>query len=233
VFERKFYSLDAMPSKVILWGGTGQAKVNRPIIEHYGAKVVAVFDDTPNLVSPFPDVQIYCGWIEFLKWIDRQQSRRDIGFCVAIANPHGRIRLKFQERLAGEGLIPFPVIHPQAIIAENAEIGKGVQIMAGAVIQPEVRIGDQCIINTNASVDHEDILEDGVEVGPGSTLCGNVHVETNAWIAAGALVLPRLRIGHDSIVGAASLVTEHIPSNVVVYGSPAKEIRKLKDIATE
>jgi sugar O-acyltransferase (sialic acid O-acetyltransferase NeuD family) len=221
------YKPFASISRVILWGGTGQAKVNRPIIEHYGARVVAVFDDTANLQSPFPDVKIYYGWDAFLQWINGEKDRSDIGFCIAIANPHGRVRLKFQEKLMSLGLTPIPVVHPGAIIAENVTIGKGVQIMAGAVIQPEVKIGDQCIINTNASIDHEDVLEDGVEVGPGATLCGNVHVETNGWIAAGAVVLPRIRIGHDSTVGAASLVTRNIPANVVVYGSPAKEIRKL------
>jgi sugar O-acyltransferase (sialic acid O-acetyltransferase NeuD family) len=215
-------------SKVILWGGTGQAKVNRPIIEYWRRqKVVAVFDDTPGLPSPFQDVDIYCGWEGFYSWIQKQKKRAEIGFCISIANPHGRVRLKFQEKLLAEGLTPISVIHPSAIIAENIQIGKGVQIMAGAVIQPEVKIGDQCIINTNASVDHEDVLEDGVEVGPGGTLCGNVHVETNGWIAAGAVVLPRLKIGHDSLVGAGSLVTKDVPSNTMVYGSPAK---KIKDI---
>ena len=215
-------------SKVILWGGTGQAKVNRPIIEYYGVKVVAVFDDTPGLKSPFPDIEIYCGWDAFVKWIENQK-RDEIGFSISIANPHGRVRLKLQDKLMAEGLSPIPVVHPEAIIAENVTIGRGVQIMAGAIIQPEVRIGDQCIINTKASVDHENILEDGVEIGPGATLCGDVYVETNGWIAAGAVVLPRIRIGHDSIVGAGSLVTKNIPPNVVVYGSPSREIRKLNN----
>jgi sugar O-acyltransferase (sialic acid O-acetyltransferase NeuD family) len=212
-------------NKVILWGGTGQAKVNRPIIEHYGARVLAVFDDTPGLHSPFPDVPIYQGWDEFNRWLGRQKDISDIGFSISIANPHGRVRLKFQKSLTDLGLMPVSVIHPSAIIAENATIGLGVQIMAGAVIQAEAKIGDQCIINTNASVDHEDILEDGVEIGPGATLCGCVQVGANGWIAAGAVVLPRLRIGHDSIVGAGSLVTKDVRPNVVVYGSPAKEVR--------
>jgi sugar O-acyltransferase (sialic acid O-acetyltransferase NeuD family) len=212
-------------NKVILWGGTGQAKVNRPIIEYYGAKVMAVFDDTPGLRSPFPDVPIFQGMEAFNHWLADQKNIKEIGFSISIANPHGRVRMKFQKSLIDLGLIPVSVIHPSAIIADNVIIGAGVQIMAGAVIQPEATIGDQCIINTQASVDHEDVLEDGVEIGPGATLCGSVHVETNGWIAAGAVVLPRLRIGHDSIVGACSLVTKDVRSNVVVYGSPAKEIR--------
>jgi len=49
-----------LPS-VFLWGGTGQAKVVRPIIDSYGSRVIAVFDDTPNLRSPFDDIPIYHG----------------------------------------------------------------------------------------------------------------------------------------------------------------------------
>jgi len=51
-----------LPLKVILWGGTGQAKLNRPIIEYWGSKVVAIFDDTVGLESPFPDIRIYYGY---------------------------------------------------------------------------------------------------------------------------------------------------------------------------
>jgi sugar O-acyltransferase (sialic acid O-acetyltransferase NeuD family) len=190
--------------------------------------VVAVFDDTPALPSPFRDVEIYYGWQAFKKWIKAQPDRKAIGFCISIGNPHGRVRLKFQELLMAEGLTPLSVIHPSAVIAPDVVLGKGVQIMAGVVIQSEAKIGDQCIINTGASVDHEDILEAGVEVGPGATLCGNVHVKMNGWVAAGAVVLPRITIGEDSLAGAGAIVTKDIPDGVVAYGSPARVIRKVE-----
>ena len=215
---------DTSPRQVILWGGTGQAKVVRPIIEYYGAQVVAVFDDTPGLPSPFPDIEIYQGWDGFAKWI-RSQKRNEIGFCIAVGNPHGRVRLKFHERLIGEGLRPVSVIHPTAWIAENAMIGEGCQMMAGAIVGPEARIGKQCIINTKASVDHENVLEDGVEVAPGATLCGLVYAETNAWICAGAVVLPRIRIGADSIVGAGAVVTADVMPGTTVVGVPAVPLK--------
>lgn len=210
--------------KVILWGGTGQAKVNRPIIEADGAKVVAVFDDTQNLKPPFNDIPLYHGWSGFESWLLENRAE-ETGFCISIGNPHGRVRLALHDKLLNKGLKPFNVIHKSAILTGDILIGNGVQIMAGAIIQPEVRIGKQCIINTKASVDHECVLEDGVEITVGATLCGNVFVETNGWICAGATVLPRIRIGHDSIVGAGSVVTGNVPPNVVVYGVPAKIVR--------
>src|SRR5688572_29776435 len=219
--------VNELPSRVILWGGTGQAKVVRPIIENYGSRVVAVFDDTPDLNPPFPDVPLYCGHDEFRKWHESQQGEA-IGFCVAIGNPHGRIRLKLHDMLVSEGLLPISIAHPTAWIANNAVIGPGAQILAGAIVGAEARLGRECIVNTKASVDHEDILEDGVEVGPGATLCGIVHAGMNAWICAGATVLPRIRIGADAKVGAGAVVTRDVPDSVVVAGVPARLLVKEK-----
>jgi sugar O-acyltransferase (sialic acid O-acetyltransferase NeuD family) len=217
--------LTDFPSKIIFWGGTGQAIVNRPIVEAQGSRIVAVFDDTPGLKSPFSDVGIYQGWDGFLRWKESQKHIRTYGFCLAIGNPHGRIRLELHEKLTKEGLRPVSIIHSTAFVDESAVLGEGIQVMAGAIILPGVRIGKQCIINTKASVDHDCTLEDGIELTPGVTLCGNVHIETNAWICAGATVLPWIRVGHDSVVGAGSVVTKDVRNNKLVYGVPAREIR--------
>ena len=216
-----------LPPKIILWGGTGQAKVLRPVFEYYGSRVVVVIDDTPNLTPPFTDVELRYGWKGFQQWI-KHQDRSEIGFCIAIGNPHGRTRLNLHNKLEAEGLSPVTVIHPTAWVAPNAVIGPGSQILAGAIIEAEASIGRQCIINTKASVDHECILHDGVEVAPGATLCGLVTCGTNAWICAGATILPRIRIGADAIIGAGAVVTKNVPDGVTVVGVPAKPSRARK-----
>lgn len=217
--------LNRLPPEVILWGGTGQAKVSRPIIEHCGARIVGVFDDTPFLPRPFPDVELHLGWRGFKRWI-RQRGRDELGFCIAIGNPHGRVRLQLHERLVEEGLQPVTIAHWTAHVADSACLESGSQVMAGAVISENVRIGRQCIVNTNASVDHDSVLEDGVEVAPGATLCGEVRVMVNGWICAGATLLPRVSIGPDAIVGAGAVVTRDVASGDTVVGTPARPLRK-------
>lgn len=216
--------INKLPPKVVLWGGTGQAKVVRPIIEYYGSKVIAVFDDTLNLKPPFPDVELSFGWDGFNEWI-KKQNDKNIGFCIAIGNPHGRMRIQLHERLIAEGLQPITIAHPSAQIAQNAFIEAGCQFMAGAIINPEARLGRQCIINTNASVDHECILEDGVELSPGATLCGLVHIGINGWVCAGSTVLPRIKIGADAVIGAGAVVIKDVPDGKTVVGIPARSIK--------
>ncbi|MEN6384210.1 MAG: acetyltransferase [Phycisphaerales bacterium] len=216
-----------LPPKVVLWGGTGQAKVVRPIIEYYGSKVVAVIDDTPGLKSPFEDVEIHVGYDGFKSWVKNQKTS-ELGFCICIGNPHGRARISLHTLLEKEGLTAVTAIHPTAHIARNAKIAAGCQIMAGSIIAEEAVIGPECIINTKASVDHECVLEAGVEIAPGATLCGCIHIAINGWVCAGATILPRIKIGEDAIVGAGAVVTKDVPAGMTVVGVPAKELIKGK-----
>ncbi len=224
--------LNEMPPRIVLWGGTGLAKNIRPIVEHYGSKVVAIIDDTPDLPSPFRDVPVYRGYDGFKKWIAEEPSRDKVGFCVAIGNPNGRVRLRLHDMLLKEGLAPISFAHPSALIAADATIGEGAQIFAGAIIQPEVSLGRSCIIEVGAIISHECVLEDGVEVAPGGILDGLVHVETCAWVTSGAIVLPRLRVGADSIVGAGAVVVKDVPPRTVVVGIPARVLKTIDKVSS-
>lgn len=214
-----------LPEEIILYGGTGQAKVVRPIIESYGSRVVAVFDDTEGLAPTFQDVELYAGAKAIESWLEQNSQRLpQIGFSITIGNPHGAVRCSLQDLLVSLGLQAVTLIHPSAIVAEDAEISAGCQIMAGAVVAPQVKMARQCIINTRASVDHETVLEEGVEVAPGATLCGLILAREYAWICAGATVLPRIIIGKNAIVGAGAMVNQDVPDDTTVVGIPARPV---------
>jgi len=232
--------INKLPKDIVLWGGTGQAKVLKPIIEYYNSKVCIVIDDTPGLESPFSDVPIKQGEQGFLEWIDNRNkdnrnkeesgNKEEIGFLVAIGNSklsrNARARIRISEFLEKQGLKPVGIVHQTAFIDKNVRIGKGIQVLAGAKIMYETKIGDYCIINTGASVDHECVLENGVEIAPGAVLCGCVHVGENSWIGANATILPRIKIGKNSVVGAGSVATGDVPDNVIVAGNPARVLKK-------
>ena len=56
-----------------------------------------------------------------------------------------------------------------------------------------------------------------------------VHIGRNCWIGAGALIMPGVTIGDNSIIGAGSVVTKDIPANVVAYGNPCRVAREINE----
>ncbi len=56
-----------------------------------------------------------------------------------------------------------------------------------------------------------------------------VHVERNAWLGAGVIVLPGVTIGENTVIGAGSVVTKDVPANVVAAGVPCRVLRPISD----
>ena len=54
-----------------------------------------------------------------------------------------------------------------------------------------------------------------------------VHIGKNCWIGAGALILPGVTIGDNTVVGAGSVVTKDLPSGVLAYGNPCRVARQI------
>lgn len=56
----------------------------------------------------------------------------------------------------------------------------------------------------------------------------NVEIESNVWITYRCIILPGVKIGKNSIIGAGSVVTKNIPANVIAAGNPCKVIKKIE-----
>ncbi|WP_320780844.1 sugar O-acetyltransferase [Streptomyces sp. CRN 30] len=112
-----------------------------------------------------------------------------------------------------------------------------------------VHIGDDFFGNVNlALVDDVDIrIGDGVMIAPNVTLTTTGHpvhparrvdfarfsepivIEDKVWIGSNAVVLPGVRIGYGSVIGAGSVVSRDVPPMVVAVGTPCRVLRPVTD----
>lgn len=203
---------------VILLGAGGHAKVLLDILLEKNIEVLGIAEkdgtDLPSGLYGVPvigsdsDVQQYPP--------DKVELVNGIGSVGSTA-----LRQKVYERFKRQGYRFTQVIHPRAVVSIRAELGEGVQIMAGAVVNIGTRIKEDSIINTNASVDHDCLIGAHVHIAPGVTLSGGVTVGEGSHIGTGASVMQGIEIGANVIVGAGAVVIDNIETGKTICGVPA------------
>ena len=94
--------------------------------------------------------------------------------------------------------------------------------MAGAVINSGTAIGKGCIINTGATVDHDNLLEDYVHISPGAHTAGNVKIGSHSWLGIGSVVINNVTITSNCTIGAGAVVVKDIDKTGTYIGVPAR-----------
>jgi acetyltransferase-like isoleucine patch superfamily enzyme len=144
------------------------------------------------------------------------------------------IRKKTAKWLAGS--FPLNAVRVRALRAAGYDIGQSVYIGEGLHVTDELftnvcslSIGNRVAIAQRvtivlASHPNESRLRMVVE-----SAFGHVAIGDDAWIGAGAIILPDITIGAAAIVGAGAVVTKDVPPRTIVVGNPARPLRSVDD----
>jgi len=156
--------------------------------------------------------------------LERNHEKMPIRFVKWVANfyPDARIRKLYFSRLG---------VH----MGENTYANLGMRVVTDEINEDiKVRIGDNVSIAPNATFVADSCPNNGNEinqiqyVSEHLTTKGKIVVEDEVWIGANVTILPNVRIGRCSVIGAGSVVTKDIEPYTVYAGVPAKKIRDLK-----
>jgi len=85
-----------------------------------------------------------------------------------------------------------------------------------------IHIGEHTLVASGSTI----LSHDHCKRVDGQPLLIDTYIGKRCFIAVGAMILPGVRIGDEVIVGAGSVVTRDVPSNVVVAGNPARIVRE-------
>lgn len=154
--------------------------------------------------------------------------------AVQLVNAIGSIDISLKRKMIYQkfkksGYQFYSIIHPSACLGAGLQLGEGVQIMAGSVIQPDCIIGNNVIINTGATIDHDCHIEEHVHISPGAVIAGNVHIGKGCHIGLGSIVIQGITIESYSLVGAGGVVLSDVGKDERVAGVPARSIKKIKE----
>jgi sugar O-acyltransferase (sialic acid O-acetyltransferase NeuD family) len=203
---------------IIVMGGGGHARVVIDALLRAGAAVAGVIDPDAGVGGRLPPGVPWLGGDDALA--NHPPAR------YWLANGVGGIgdaqRRRLYEKLKRAGYSVARIVHPAATIAPSAALGEGCQIMAGAMIQPGVRIGVDAIVNTRASVDHDCVVGDHSHIAPGAILCGEVTIGDDAHIGAGAVIIQGVRVGRGCMVGAGATILHDVADRTTVVTRMAR-----------
>ena len=126
------------------------------------------------------------------------------------------------DRLKAVGLGVANCIAPTAWVARDACLGEGVFLGAGAAVCARARIGDNVIVNTLSSVDHDCEVGADTQLTPGVNLGGEVIVGRSCFIGMKSCLGPRLILGDRVVVRAGAVVLHSAPDDALLSGVPAR-----------
>lgn len=205
--------------KLLIIGGGGHAKVLIDAISSAGKyRIEGILDNRVKVgdkITGFPVI----GGDEFL------DKFKDFYIAIGIGSVKASDKRKMiYERCRRMGFELPAIIHSDAYVSNSAVIGDGVQVMAGAVINPQAKIGANTIINTGAIIEHDCVVAPHCHISLNAVLAGKVMVGESCHVGMGAIILQEIDIGSRVTVGAGAVVTKDIEGGKTVVGIPAKEI---------
>lgn len=128
-------------------------------------------------------------------------------------------------------------VHPQAAVTGNVVIGRDVYIAPGAAIRGDwgkIVIKDGCNVQENCTIHMFPgvtvVLEESAHIGHGAIIHG-AHIGRNCLVGMNAVVMDRVRLGDECIVGALAFVPEgmEIAKRKLLVGNPAKIVKDVSD----
>ena len=146
---------------------------------------------------------------------------------IIVAVGDNAVRERLGRKVTAARFRLVSLVHPSAVISPDVILGNGVVVMPLAVINAGACVNEGAIINTAAVVEHDCIIGAYAHICPRVALAGNVTVGERVQVGIGSCVIQGLSIGANSIVGAGSVVVKNIAADVVAFGNPAQECRKL------
>ena len=213
------------PLPVIILGGGGHARVLVDCLRLSGRQVYGF-----TAPQPLPDLAPGIAWLG-----DDSVVGQHLPASIQLVNGIGSVgparqRRALFEQMQRGGYHFATVRHPAAIVsALDVHLGQGCQLLAGSLLGPGVRLGDNVLVNSRAVVEHDCSLGEHSHVASGAILCGECEIGTGVHIGAGATVIQGISIGNGAIIAAGSVVTKDVEPMTLVAGVPGRTKRTLDD----
>ncbi|HAS6354561.1 TPA: acetyltransferase [Vibrio vulnificus] len=213
-----------MNKLVGVYGASGFGREVMPIVkQQIGSEASFVFIDDGAQDKELNGVSI----LKFEQFLQADYDSKEV--VIAIAD--SKIREKLAEKLCLNNIKQLNIFAANSMILDANEIGEGAILCPFTMITSNAKIGKGFHANIYSYVAHDCVIGDYVTFAPNVMCNGNVHIHDHAYIGTGAVIkqgTPNkpLIIGEGAVVGMGAVVTKSVKAGDVVFGVPAKSIKR-------
>jgi len=122
------------------------------------------------------------------------------------------VRARLYEQLVTLGAKLPVVMSPWAKVSRHATIGDGTIVMHGVIANANASVGRNCIINSQALLEHGTQVGDHCHISTGARINGDVVVGNGCFIGSGAVIKHGISIGDNALIEAGQVVLADVPS---------------------
>lgn len=191
-----------------------------------GGHALSLMEAMPDCLRPEGYTALGANSKMSLPWLGDDQTFRDTygpeyAFMTCAFVYNGRPDLTIRRRIIdGFNGYRFAILKASsATVTSSSSLGEGTQVLHRAVIN-RASLGQHCIVNTGAVVEHDCRIGANVFIGPGAVIGGEVTLGDDVFIGLGACVRNGVEICSGAIVGMGAVVTSDIkrPGIYVAHG---------------
>ena len=177
-------------------------------------KVKGFLDDKADALDGYEN------YPEILGPVETYEVQTDDVFICALGDVN--YKKQYADIILNKGGEFISLIHPTAIIGNNAMIGKGCVVGAYSNLSSDTRIGDFVTFSIKAGMGHDSVIGDYSHIGGFSNISGFVTIGKMVTIHPCCNILPHKIIEDEAVVGASSVVLANVKRGKTVYGNPAR-----------
>lgn len=149
----------------------------------------------------------------------------DVHVYVAIpASQLNRLRRRFYEDLKARGYRFASYVSSRAFVWRNAEIGENTFIFENNVIQPYVKVGDNCVLWSGNHVGHRTVIRNHVFVASHVVISGYCDIGEGSFLGVNSTFNDHVSVGENVIVGSGALIARDAEAGKVYAGTPARAV---------
>jgi sugar O-acyltransferase (sialic acid O-acetyltransferase NeuD family) len=211
-----------MPRPLVLVGAGEFAQIACEYFEHDSERDVLAFSvERDYLTQPTLAGRPVVAW----ETLESTYPPADVDLFVAIpASQLNRLRTRFYRDARRKGYRCASYVSTRAFVWRNAEVGENSFIFEGNVIQPFVRIGNNCILWSGNHVGHRTVVHDNVFIASHAVISGYCEIGESSFIGVNSTFNDHVKVAPDNVIGAGALVTRDTEPGRIYVGSPAKAV---------